>query len=189
MKNLIHLLVFILITITARTQMPANQQHFKTDLATVVSDFRENFQHIIGKELVGEPQSTEYECRLPIRDALSSSITRYSAAHRNIYSWQAVIMVTEDFYAAEKKFRSFFDQINHIIIRNGDRQAEFSAPYQAPAEEIKFTSIVFETRDREGAPGKLKIELLMQAGIIDWTIRVLVYEKEREDNERGPLID
>lgn len=35
----------------------------------------------------------------------------------------------------------------------------------------------------------LKVELMMSYDMIEWKINVLVYESEREDSERGRIIE
>jgi hypothetical protein len=35
----------------------------------------------------------------------------------------------------------------------------------------------------------LKLALILETDMLDWVIKIQVYEKEREDKEKGPSID
>jgi hypothetical protein len=35
----------------------------------------------------------------------------------------------------------------------------------------------------------LKLTLVLEADMLDWVIKIQVYEKEREDKDQGPAID
>jgi len=69
------------------------------------------------------------------------------------------------------------------------KNAFLSREYVKPAEEKKFNSIIFTTPGKDEMLKKLKVELTLQNELLEWVIKVLVYEKEREDDERGEIID
>ena len=56
-------------------------------------------------------------------------------------------------------------------------------------ESIKFKTIVFDAGDKTPELKKLKISLSMENEIMDWVIKIQVYEKEKDDKDRGPQID
>ena len=64
----------------------------------------------------------------------------------------------------------------------------FKAEYIKPTESIKFTTIVFDAGDKTPELKKLKIALILENEMMDWVIKIQVYEKEREDKEKGSLI-
>ena len=57
--------------------------------------------------------------------------------------------------------------------------------YEEPAEEKKFTSVIFSFDTDDEAMKKLKVEIVMLYEPMDWKIKVLVYDRDREDDERG----
>lgn len=162
---------------------------FQSDLAKVISDYPDRFSHLAGEKLAGNPQTIEYSCKATVKDAASCRVIKYSSASRDIYSWEAVMMITDDFEEATKKFRSLYNAIQHLSVDINGTKAIFKGDYQQPAEAIKFTSVVFDAGDKYPKLKKLKVELLLQAEMLDWKVKVLVYEKEKEDDERGPQID
>jgi hypothetical protein len=179
----------LLIFYSGQTQILPVKNSFQTDIAKVISEFPVRFSAIAGEQTLSNPQTSEYACRLTVKDALNCKVIRYSSAKKDIYSWEATMLKTDDFEEAEKKFRSLFNSLQHLSVTINGSKVVFKGAYEKPAEENKFTSVVFGAAEKFADLAMLKVELLMEAGIIDWTIRVLVYEKQKEDNERGKIID
>jgi hypothetical protein len=162
---------------------------FKADLAKVIGDYPNHFKNLLGEVLEENTQSTDYRSQLKIKDAEECTITRYSATGKEIYSWQALMLKTENFEEAVKKFRSLYTSINNLSVQVNGTNIVFKGNFSKPIEEKKFCSIVFEPADKKNGNLKIRVELLLQSGMFDWAISLLVYEKEREDDERGPAID
>ncbi len=183
----------LLLIISAFTRLSAQiipvKNSFQADLAKVISDYPNRFSHLAGEQLADNPQTIEYSCRAIVKDAVNCKMIKYSSASKEIYSWEAVMMVTDDFEEASKKFRSLYNAIQHLSVDINGVKAIFKGEYRQPAEAMKFTSVVFDAPDKYPELKKLKVELLLQAELLDWKIKVLVYEKEKEDDERGPQTD
>ncbi len=64
---------------------------------------------------------------------------------------------------------------------------QFNAAFIEPTEELEFTSIIF-TNDAKEAK-KLKLELNINYEFPEWKVKILLYEKEREDDEMGRQVD
>jgi hypothetical protein len=183
----------LLLVMSAFTRLSAQiipvKNSFQADLAQVISDFPNRFRHLAGEQQADNPQTIEYRCKVTVKDAVNCKVIKYSSASKEIYSWEALMMVTGDFEEASKKFRSLYNAIQHLSVDINGVKAIFKGEYRKPAEAMKFTSIVFDAPDKYPELMKLKVELLLQAEMLDWKIIVLVYEKEKEDDERGPQID
>jgi hypothetical protein len=183
----------LLLVMSAFTRLSAQiipvKNSFQADLAQVISDYPNRFRHLAGEQLADNPQTIEYSCSVTVKDAVSCRVIKYSSASRDIYSWEAVMMITGEFDEASKKFRSLYNAIQHLSVDINGAKAIFKGEYRQPAEAMKFTSIVFDAPDKYPELKKLKVELLLQAEMLDWKIIVLVYEKEKEDDERGPQTD
>ena len=93
---------------------------------------------------------------------------------------------TDDFEEATKKFRTIYNSLQHLSVNVNGIQAVFKADYTKPTESIKFTTIVFDAGDKTPELKKLKISLTMESEMLEWVIKIHVYEKEREDGEKGP---
>ena len=135
-------------------------------------------------------QSTDYFCNFKVNGAEETFVTRYSAKREGVVSWQALMITTEDFEEAKRKFKSLYNQINNLSVSSGQKNFRLKAEYKSPLEEMKFTSILFSLDPVEEPAKKLKVELSLQyQAPMEWKIKLLVYDKEREDDERGKTIE
>lgn len=159
------------------------------DVKKVIQDYPNQFSNLKGEVITQNPQSTDYACNFKVSGAEEATITQYSAANKyNICSWQALMLTTEEFEEAKKKFRSLYVQLNNLSTKMEEGvYLRLKADYETPVEEKKFTSVVFAVDNGGTTLKKLKVELTMQYELLEWKVKVLVYEKEREDNERGEI--
>jgi hypothetical protein len=159
------------------------------DLKKIIADYPQQFASVIGEPVQENTQSIQYTCRLNVHGAEESSITRYSSDARPVYSWEALMLTTDDFDKAKQKFRSLFTQLNNMQVKIGQAGFTLRGEYQSPKEEMKFTSVVFDFHPGQEAVDKLKVEVAMHYELTEWKVRLLVYDREREDDERGARED
>jgi len=163
---------------------PANNA-FKADIQKVIEDYPHQFASLRGKVIEKNPQSVEYASLVKPQGAQESSIMRYSSNKKEVYTWQAVMLATEDFETATQKYKSIFSQLKGMNVKYVVDQYTLVGKYEAPEESKKF---VVSTLTIDGPPSplqKLKVEVTMQFEFPEWKVKVLLYEKEREDNQRG----
>ena len=160
------------------------------DIKKVIEDYPSGFANISGVLIVQNPQSAEYECNFKVSNAEKSTITIYSSNKKRICSWQALMLSTDDFIDAKKKYKLIYGQlINQAVNFNGSNNFQLKGSFQEPKEENKFTVSVLTLQPDKENTIKLRIEVSLQYEMMEWKLRVLVYDKEKEDNERGSLID
>jgi hypothetical protein len=187
-KTLGFFTILLLLHYSSDAQLKLNSNRnndFTSTMKMVIQDHSNHFENIIGEQIVANPQSTDYHCKLRIDGAEECFITKYSSGTDEMYSWQALMLTSENFNTAKRKFKSLFDQFNNLAILS----SRLTGEYEAPVEEKKFTSVIFSISPEDEATRKLKIELTMEAEGMDWKVRVLVYDREREDNEKGKIVE
>ena len=155
------------------------------DIKKVIEDHPYHFSHITGELILENPQSSDYQCSLKVSGAEESTITRYSAKNKDVYSWQALMLTTESFDDAKKKFKALYSQLNEMKLKT----SRLSGVYEAPVEEKKFSTVIFSFDGKDEAISKLKVELVIFSEILEWKVRLVVYDREREDNERGRVVE
>ena len=64
----------------------------------------------MGELIIQNPQSADYQCNFKLSGAEESIITRYSGK-KNSVSWHALMLTTESFAEAKKKFSSLYNQL------------------------------------------------------------------------------
>jgi hypothetical protein len=156
----------------------------------VIGEYPSRFTNLLGEMIIENPQSTEYKCNFAVNGAEETTITRYSSSANNVYSWQALMLTTDNFEKAKQKFRTLFNQLNNLDVKpGGSKSYHLKGNYEPPVEEKKFASVVFTFSPDEEGLNKLKAEISLQYELTEWKVKVLVYDREREDGERGKTVE
>lgn len=174
----------------AQIKLPIVNNGVGSDVKKVIEDYPNRFINLMGEVKILNEQSTDYYCNFKVNGAEETFVTRYSAKREGVVSWQALMMTTGEFDEAKKKFKSFYNQINNLSVSIDQKSYRLKAEYKSPSEEMKFASILFSLDPVEEVTRKLKVELLLQyQAPMEWKIKILVYDREREDAERGNVVE
>lgn len=177
--------LLITLSSTAQLRLPVSNNALKNDLQKVIGDFNNGFSSIKGEVQSENPQTVEFSSQVKLNGAEECVITQYSGA-RPIYSFQAVMLTTEDFEEASKKYKWLYGQLKGMTIKiNHDYTYSLTGDFDKPDESKKFSSTVMRLLPAATQLPKLKVEVSMQYYFPQWQVSLLVYEKEREDKERG----
>ena len=154
-----------------------------SEIKQLVADYPNRFSNILGDVIEKNPQSTDYNCSVKISGAEKSTITIYSSDKKTICGWEGLMLTTENFEDAKKKYKTLYTQLNNLTASAGDGDFRFKGNYDAPVEEKKFAGSIL-TPDKKTSPfSKLKLEISLQYELLEWKVRLLIYDKEREDDE------
>lgn len=193
MKKTVKPLALITICALFFTQSPAQLKMplttgISNDIKKIIEDYPNRFIHLMGEVIMQNPQSTDYECNFKVNGAEEAFITRYSAK-KEVCSFEAVMMTTEHFDKAKQKFKSLFNQLNNLSVRFADNKLlQLKGKFEEPKEEMKFTSILLSPEPGHESLKKMKVEIIMQAvEPMEWKVKLLIYDREREDDERGAV--
>ena len=100
------------------------------------------------------------------------------------------MLTTEDFDKAKQKFKTIYSQLNNLSVSIGKENFRLRGVYEAPQEEKKFTSVLFSFDPADAAVKKLKVEISMEfMSPMEWKVKILVYDRDRDDNERGKTVE
>lgn len=160
---------------------------FGNDIKKVMADYSSHFSHLTGNIIIENPQSADYQCNCQIAGAEESTITVYNSKNKKVVSWQAVMLTTDGFAAAKKKFNSLFGQLNNLTVSTGGtKNFRLKGVYKPPVEEKKFTSVLFSFDPADESVRNLRTELSLEFyAPMEWKVKVLVYDRDRKDNEKG----
>ena len=181
--------LLVLFVFSLAAQVIPVKNALQTDMVKVISDYPNGYKNIIGEQIIENPQSIEFECLVMVKDAIKCKLIKYSSNVKEIYSWEAEMMKTDDFETASKKFRAIYNSLQHLTVKINGSTAVFQGDYINPSEAIKFTTIVLDPGERAPELKKLKLALILETEMLDWVIKIQVYERERGDKDQGPAID
>lgn len=172
----------------AQVRLPINNA-FRNNVQKVVEDFPSRFASLKGEELVTNPQTVQYASLLTMDQAESCIITQYSSSNRQVYTWQAVMLSTEDFNEAVKKYKWMYNQLKGLNVKYVVDLYTLRGTYEAPTEDRKFWTSNLVVADAPEPLQKLRIEVAMQFEFPEWKVLLTVFEKERDDDKRGDVDD
>lgn len=178
----------LVLTSNAQLQLPGNA--LGQDLRKLIRDYPNQFAHIQGDVLQEKTQATDYELNFRIDGAESSMITKYSAKGAPVVSCEALLLTTEDFGEATRKYRSVYALFNHMAVKMDNGVTFYlKGEYRKPVEELKFNNSILEFEKADLYVSKMKVEVSLRYEFMEWKVRVRIFEREREDTERGDMID
>jgi len=193
MKKTVKPLVLLTICALFFTHSPAQLKMpiaagMSSDIKKIIEDYPNRFINLMGEMIAQHPQSTDYECNFKVNGAEESFITRYSAK-KEVCSFEAVMLTTENFDKAKQKFKSLFNQLNNLAVRIADNKpVHLKGKFEDPKEEMKFASILLSPEPGYESLKKMRIEIVIQvAEPMEWKVKVLIYDREIEDEERGSV--
>ncbi|RYY87796.1 MAG: hypothetical protein EOO15_10880 [Chitinophagaceae bacterium] len=173
-----------LITISASAQpkIPGTSV-FRDDMQKVVADFPHDFARLRGKRIDASPQTVEYASNVAPAGASESSITEYSSGGKAIYSWQTVLLRSEDFAEAAKKYKWAYQQLKGMNVRYVVDQYTLEGSYGAPDESKSFAITDLSIAHPPSGLRRLRVRVQLQLEENEWKVSLSVFEKEKEDNE------
>ena len=189
MKPKLTVLACLLAGLSAHSQLkpPFTNNDLRQNLQKVVADFPNHLASVRGDTLNVNPQTIDFASTLDFKQAQENTITQYISS-KSIYSWQASLLTTEDFQEAAKKYKWLCNQLKVMSINVGQGNAfSLRGDIAHPDESKNFFSSIFDLLPHAINMPKLKIEAAMRYDFPEWKVSLLVYEKEREDNERGEI--
>ncbi|MEO8859843.1 MAG: hypothetical protein ABI358_00340 [Ginsengibacter sp.] len=187
MKKLSSIFVLLItIQLSAQNKIPVLKisSSIKPDIEKVAGDYYDHFNHIKG-EVISETVSTiEYASKILPLGASESSITEIKSV-RNNFSWQAIMFTTEDYKKAAEKYKQIYNELNGGNYNmHENRVWRFKGSYDSPDDDRAFASSILEPDKSEKYLRKLKIEVALSYNIPEWTVKVLIYEKESDEDIR-----
>src|SRR4030095_15988356 len=98
--------------VSTKAQLPPKDvNEISSVLSKVIHDYPNYFNNIKGEVVEESPQVVNYESLLNIKDMPHGIIVQYGAEKERVYSWKNVLLETEDFEEAKKKFHLYYAQI------------------------------------------------------------------------------
>lgn len=163
-------------------QTPA-QGGFRSDVQKIVEDYPHEFAAIRGRVIDKSPQTMEFASSVKPEGSLETSVTRYSSSGRAVYSWQSVLLRTDDYEAAAKKYKWVFSQLKGMNVTYVIDKYTLKGSFQSPDESRNFSSSDLELAAPPDPLRKLRVRVQLQYEMPEWKVSLMVFEKDREDQD------
>jgi hypothetical protein len=154
-------------------------------LEKVIQDYPNHFHNIKG-ELIGQAlQASRYKSTLQLPGAESSTVTLVTAAGTEGYDWNCTVLETTDFAAAKARFAEIYGQLSNSIISTVDQKTFIlSGQYEVPAEDKKYTEVLFTLLPGVGQMKRLRVELAMHEEERGWVVALSVSDQDPREIAR-----
>jgi hypothetical protein len=150
----------------------------------VLNAYKNQFASIQGDTLSVTSQAEIFTSTVKPDGASVCTLTHYLQEGEAVYTWEALILRTDDFAAASKKYNACCMQLKGITANTGSGQCRFESDFEPTSASNKsFYSTVFRPNTELEPYSKLRLEVLLESDITEWTLRVLVYDNGRKDTE------
>lgn len=169
----------------AQLKLPVTNNDLRNNLEKVVADFPNHFQNLKSEIKANNPQTVEYASTLDFKGSEDNTITQFIGT-KQVYSWHALLLTTETFEDAAKKYKWLCGQLKSMTLKFDGYSFSLDGKYEAADDSKKFSSSTYTLTPASVAHSKLKIEAGLQFYFPEWKVTLTVYQKEREDAERGP---
>ena len=173
---------------TSSNSLPLSSS-FRADFQKVVDEYPRHYASIRGEVINKNPQTVEYLSKVKPDGVEEATIMKYSALGKEVFTWQSVVLVTEDYEAAAKKYKWLYQQLKGMNIKYVADQYTLRGPFAEPDESIGFASSVLTHNHPPMPLAKLKVEVQLNFEFPEWKVSLLVYDKEREDDEQGHITE
>lgn len=187
MKKLIaFIFICTALSVTAQKKLPLlkNNSAIKADIEKVTRDYYDHFYNIKGDKILETESTIEYQSKIIPAGAIESTITQIKSLH-NVYSWEATMLHSEDYEKAVDKYKEIFRALNGANFVMHDNKAwKFKGNYDAPDDGRAFASSFLEPDVNEKALKRLKVEVALNYNMPEWTVKILIYEKESDEDIR-----
>lgn len=187
MKNLFSL-IFILATLSTLAQNKIS--HIKMtptvnlEIEKVARDYYDHFDNIKGEKISETENIIEYSSKINPPGALESTIMQIKSLN-NSYSWQALMLDTEDYNQAIVKYKQLYQQLNgkKLSFNNG-KSYKLKGIYDTPDEAKGFASTLLGLDAAGNEMNQFKIEIALNYAMPEWSVKIYVYEKEDDEDIR-----
>ena len=100
----------------------------------VLGSFSNNFSSIQGDTLSVTSNSTVFNSTVKPEGAIECTLTKFWTNTQPDYSWQAIMLQTDDFDVAVKKYSTCYQQLKNTTIRLGSGNCKMEGEYEAPGD-------------------------------------------------------
>ncbi|MEO8112667.1 MAG: hypothetical protein ABI594_21640 [Ginsengibacter sp.] len=155
-----------------------------SDIEKVARDYYVHFDNIKGEKISESENIIEYASKISPPGAIESTIMQIKSL-QNSYSWQALMLDTEDFDQAVAAYKKIYRQLDgaKISLENGESY-KLTGEYDAPSESRAFASSMLELNANNKAIKSFKIEVAINYSMPEWSVKIYVYEKENDEDIR-----
>lgn len=176
---LISLHAFAQNSIVKKTTLP----QIKPALEVVVRDYLQHFSESKGDTISRLTGQIDFTSKIEIPGSIRCVIREYITPRS--FSWEALMLRTEDFAEAAASYKQYFNQLKGQKISTSKvTHYALDGEYDAPSERRSFASSRLELLGAAPGPARMYIEIGLNYLFPEWEVSIMVYDKIPDDEIR-----
>ena len=148
-------------------------------LEKVIQDYPNHFYNIKG-ELIGQAlQTARYKSTLQLPGSTGSTVTLATTTTGTGSDWHCTVLQTADFNEAQTLFAEIYKQLSNSIITTVEQKTFIlNGQYTTPAQDRKFTQVIFSLLPGVGEMKRLHVQLTLDAAGQGWVVALNVSDED-----------
>ena len=170
----------------AQLKLLNNSPEFRQAFDKIMADYSNRFRNLKGESVINNPESSEYESNIKLPGAEECTVIQMRNTKQETSAWQALMLSTDDYDAASKKYKQLYNQLHNAVVRldKGGNQYTIKGELDKPSDEKKIISTIFDLSPETIYTQKVHIELSMAYELLEWKVRITIYDKEDDERVR-----
>lgn len=183
-------LIFVVFTVftpsQAQLKLLNKSPEFRQALDKIMADYCNQFRNLKGESIIDNPESSEFTSTVQLPGAEECTVIQMRNTRHETAAFQALMLSTDDYEAASKKYKQLFNQLHNASIRldNGGMRYVVKGEMDKPSDEKKIISTIFDISPYSTLNKNVHIELSMAYELKEWKVRIAVYDKVNDEEVR-----
>ena len=158
------------------------------EIEKVARDYYDHFDNIKGEKISETENIIEYSSKINPPGSVESTIMQIKSLN-NCYSWQSLMLDTEDYNQAVVKNKQLYKQLNGARLSlNDGKTYKLKGNFDNPDQARGFASSLLSLDASESEMHQFKIEIALNYAMPEWSVKIYLYEKE-DDEDMRPTVN
>jgi len=151
----------------------------------VLRDFPNNLRHITGDLVLAQGETENYASTVALPESENCFITHYHSTQDTTVSWQARMLVTDDFGKADHAYQELYRKLQQCYIQLMDGTIIYLKGTWSPAKEsAPFTASMLKLSIDDQRYKGVKVELELVYELAQWGVTINIFSRETDDQAR-----
>jgi len=148
----------------------------------VLRDFPNNLRHITGELMLAQGETENYASTVALPESENCTITHYHSTQDTTVSWQARMLVTDDFGKADHAYRELYRKLQQCYIQLMDGTIIYLKGTWSPAkEDAPFTASTLQLTIDDQRYRGVRVELELVYELAQWGVSINIYSRQTDD--------
>jgi hypothetical protein len=170
---------------TVQAQNAPATPSFPQVIDLVLRDFPDNLRHITGELVLAEGEVESYTSIVALPESENCIVNHYHSRQDTSVSWQAKMLVTDDFGKADHVYRELYRKLQQCYIQLMDGTIVYLKGSWSPAkEDAPFTTSTLRLTIDDQRYRGVRVELGLVYALAQWDVSINIFSRSTDDEGR-----